>query len=103
MKFTAKMSGTMITEFNIQPLFNEKFIWLSDIMQKITRQEAMNFILEELRFYKGYAEKSGDWVTTMDRDTIYKVTVLNNYPEYGKEFIEYFGENWMQHYIRFNH
>lgn len=103
MKFTPKMSGTMVTNFNIQPLFEEQFIWLSDVMKKITSQKAMDWILDTLRFYKGHDEKAGDWVTTMDWDTIYKVTVLNSYPEYEKEFIEYFGEDWMKHYIRFNH
>ena len=39
----------------------------------------------------------------LDFDTIFKLSVMENYPEYEKEFIDYFGEKWIKHYIRFNH
>lgn len=103
MKFEPKISGTRVTDFNIKPIFNSQFIWLSEAMEKIQRQETMNFLLDDFRFTKGSAEKSHDWVAIIDYDTIAKLSILENYPEYEKEMIEYFGENWLKHYIRFNH
>lgn len=103
MQFEPKISGTRVSDFEITPIFDSQFIWLSEAMEKIQRQEAMNFLLDEFRFTKGCAEKSHDWVAVIDFDTIYKLSVLENYPEYEKEFLDYFGESWLKHYIRFNH
>ena len=103
MKFESKISGTKVTDFEITPLFNGQIVCLSEAMKVITRQEAMNFLLDNFRFYKGYEEKEGDWLAILDHDTILKVTILNNYPEYEAELVEYFGEEWAKHYIRFNH
>ena len=52
---------------------------------------------------KGREEKSHDWCAILDWDSIMKISVLENYPEYEKEFIDYFGEEWLKQYIRFNH
>ena len=38
-----------------------------------------------------------------DWDTILKISILENYPDYEKELKDYFGESWLKHYIRFNH
>lgn len=103
MKFTAKISGTRVEDFEIKTLFESQFIWLSDLMQKIKRQETMDYLLDTFRFYKGEDEKEGDWVAIIDYDTIYKISIMENYPQYEKELIDYFGENWLKHYIRFNH
>lgn len=103
MKFEPKMSGTAVTDFEIAPIFDSQFIWLSDVMAKIQNQDAMNFILDTFRFSKGREEKDHDWCAILDWDSIFKISCLENYPEYTKEFIEYFGEGWLKHYIRFNH
>lgn len=102
MKFEPKISGTQVTDFNIVPLFDTQFISLDDCQDKIVRQETMNYILDNFRFNRGDAGMH-DWWAILDFDTIMKISVMENYPEYEKEFIEYFGENWLEHYIRFNH
>lgn len=101
MKFEEKISGTRVTEFEITPIFDSEIVTLNDVIERVHRQETMNFILDELRFYKSNIDKV--WYTTIDWDTILKLSVLENYPEYEKEFVEYFGTNWLHHYIRFNH
>lgn len=103
MKFESKISGTKVTDFDINPIFDTQFIWLSEAMKTIQNQNAMNFLLDKFRFTKGCEEKSHDWCAILDWDTIYKLSVLENYPQYEKEFINYFGENWLNHYIRFDH
>lgn len=103
MKFEPKISGTRVTDFTINRIFDSPFVWLSDAMKIIKRQETMDFLLDDFRFSKGYEEKEGDWCAILDGDTICKLSILENYPEYEKEMINYFGENWLQHYIRFNH
>lgn len=103
MKFEPKISGTRVTDFIIKGVLDPPIIWLSDVMKTLKRQEAMDFLLDEFRFYKGSEEKEEDWYTFIDGDVNCKVSILENHPEYEKEMINYFGENWLQHYIRFNH
>ena len=103
MKFEGKISGTKVSEFEITSIFDSQFVWLSEVMEKIQNQKAMDFILDTFRFSKGREEKSHDWCTILDWDSIMKISVLENYPEYEKEFIDYFGEEWLKQYIRFNH
>lgn len=100
MKFEQKISGTKVTEFNIKSLFNTQIISLKDCMEKIHRQETMDFILDTFRFSLC---TDGEWRAIIDFDTDYKLAVMENYPEYEKEFIDYFGKAWLKHYIRFNH
>ena len=101
MKFEPKISGTTVTEFKINPIFEDQTVTLLDCLEKIRRQESMNFLLDTYRFV--FCKANGEWYTILDWDTIMKVTVLEQYPEYEEEFINYFGENWINHYIRFNH
>lgn len=103
MKFIPKISGTRVEDFNIEPIFGSEIVWLSEVMKVIKKQKTMNYILDTFRFAKGYEEKDGDWGAIIGHDTNLKISVIENYPEYEKEFIEYFGENWMEQYIRFNH
>ena len=103
MKFEPKISGTRVTDFTIKRVFGSPIIWLSEVMKTLKRQEAMDFLLDEYRFYKGNEDKEGDWYAFIDGDVDCKVSILENYPEYEEEMIEYFGSNWLQHYIRFNH
>ena len=60
MKFEGKISGTKVSEFEITPIFDSQFVWLSEVMEKIQNQKAMDFILDTFRFSKGREEKSHD-------------------------------------------
>jgi len=103
MQFEPKISGTRVTEFKTKPIFDSQFIWLSEVMEKVQNQKAMDFILDTFRFTKGCEEKSHDWCAILDWDSIMKISVLENSPEEVEEFENYFGEGWLKHYIRFNH
>lgn len=105
MKFEPKLSGTKVTDFNIEPIFNSQFICLEDLIKMDLKQETMNWLLDTLRFSRGAREKEDDkiWWATIDWDSVYKLSCLENYPDYVKEFEEYFGEEWLKYYIRFNH
>lgn len=106
MTFEPKMSGTKVTDFEIKPIFNSQFVSLEDCIKADLKQEVMNFILDTLRFYKGDKEEGEtviSWYCIIDYDTIYKLSVLQNYPQYEQELKEYFGDNWLKHYIRFGH
>ena len=100
MTFEEKISGVKVTDFNIKPLFNTQIISLNDCQEKVKRQKTMNFLLDEFRFS---VCEDGNWRAIIDFDTDYKLAILESYPEYEKEMINYFGENWLKHYIRFNH
>lgn len=100
MKFEPKMSGTCVTNFNIEPLFHKQIITLNDCQRLIHRQESMDFLLDTFRFFLC---KDGEWRAVIDFDTDYKLAILENYPDYEKEMLDYFRENWLKHYIRFNH
>lgn len=103
MKFEPKISGTRVADFNIKPIFSEQIVLLSNAMKTIKRQETMDFLLDTFRFNKCNENYPNEWYAILDFDTIFKLSVMENYPEYEKEFIDYFGENWVKHYIRFNH
>ena len=103
MKFEPKISGTRVTDFTIERTLKGQFHQLSDLMKTIQRQETMDFILDNFRFTKCNENYPGEWYVIFDGDTLYKIAILENYPEYEKEMIDYFGSNWLQHYIRFNH
>lgn len=100
MNFKPKMSGTRVTNFNIKTIFNTQIITLNDCQRLLHRQESMDFLLDNFRFSLC---KDREWRAVIDFDTDYKIAILENYPEYEKEMIDYFGENWLKHYIRFNH
>lgn len=105
-KFTSKISGTQVTGSEIDEVlnnlvFDSQLITLNSIQEKIHRQESMNWILDTLRFTKSADGKN--WFATISWDSIAGLTVMEKYPEVEKQFIEYFGKNWMEHYIRFNH
>lgn len=100
MKFEPKISGTKVTDFRIHPIFCTQIITLNDCQKLLYRQESMDFILDTFRFSLC---KDGEWRAVIDFDTDYKIAILENYPEYEQEMIDYFGENWLKHYIRFNH
>ena len=105
MNFEPKISGTKVTDFSITPIFKDQFVLLSEAQKVINRQETMNFLLDNFRFHKcgNEIEYPNEWVAVLDYDTINKISIMENYPEYEKECIDYFGEEWYNHYIRFNH
>ena len=99
MKFEPKMSGTKVTDFDIKPLFKDCIFSLEDVQNNVFRQETMDWILDYLRFTKG----TGGWYAAIDWDTNLKLAILEHYPNYEEEMINYFGKNWLKQYIRFNH
>lgn len=103
MVFTTKMSGTRVDDFDITPIFDKRLVWLSEVVRKIKKQETMDFILDNFRFSKGWDDREDDWYAILDRDTIYKISALENHPNEAQAFEERFGKNWINHYIRFNH
>ena len=104
MTFEPKLSGTKVTGFKIKPIFDNQFVSLDTVIATVHKQETMNWILDKLRFTKGdVIDGRQTWWCIMDWDTIYAMSVLENYPEYEKEFVDRFGEKWYNHYIRFNH
>ena len=105
-KFEPKISGTQVTGREIDEvlnneIFDSQFITLNLIQENIHRQESMNWILDTLRFTK--SADGNNWWATISWDSIAGLTVMEKYPEVEKQFIEYFGEDWMNVYIRFNH
>lgn len=106
MKFESKISGTRVTDFEIIPLFDETIIPLKKLDEKLS-ERSMRWVMDNF-YLSQYSEKGAEFYgcnfyTTMDYDTVLKLSVLENYPQYEKEFIEHFGENWLNYYIRFNH
>ena len=101
MNIESKISGWKITNFETKPIFDSQVISLEDCMRIIKRQETMNFILDTFRFSKGV--KEGTWFTTIDWDTIMKISIMETNPEEEEQLKEYFGESWIKHYLRFNH
>ena len=101
MKFESKISGTKVTDYRIKKiLFSSELISLDECIKKIKRQETMDFLLDTFRFNIG---EGGKWYAIINYDTILKASILEYYPEYEKEMKEYFGDDWLKFYIRFNH
>lgn len=104
LQFEAKMSGTKVIGSEANFLFDSQFVSMDEVFVKVHRQETMNWILDTLRFYKGdEVDGRQAWWTTIDFDTLMKLDIMENHPDEEKQLVEYFGENWMKHYIRFNH
>lgn len=102
LKIENKISGWKVTGCeNIELLFDSQVVSLQQCIDKITSQKAMDYVLDTLRFTKGRLQ--GMWLCVMDYDLIYKLTILEKYPEYAKELTEHFGENWLSIYLRFGH
>ena len=100
--FEPKISGTRVTNFCIQPIFSKQLILLSEVQKVIKRQETMNYILDTFRFSKCNENYPNEWYAIISFDDDLKIAILENYPTYEQEMIDYFGKNWLKHYIRFN-
>ena len=96
-----KISGWKVTGFDTKPVFSSQVVSLEECMKTIKRQETMDFILDTFRFSKGM--KDGTWFTTIDWDTIMKISIMETNPEEEKQLVENFGKNWINCYLRFNH
>lgn len=105
LQFEAKISGTRVTGFDAKPLFEDQYITLDQVLATVKTQEAMDWILDEIRFTKGTVREDGTfkWYATLDYDTMYKLDIIENHPDELAQLKSYFGDNWMNHYIRFNH
>ena len=104
LEFEGKISGTTVTGSEAQFLFDSQFVSLSEVIEKVRRQETMNWILDTLRFTKGEeVDGTQTWWCTIDFDTLMKLDIMEHHPDEEKQLEEYFGEDWMRQYIRFNH
>ena len=105
MKFEPKISGTKVTDFEVNFLFHSQIISLQDVLELDLSQRTMDWILDNLRFHRGVREDKNEciWWAILDFDTNLKLSILENHPEYEKELKDYFGDEWMKYYIRFNH
>lgn len=103
LQVTSKMSGWKIDGYkHIELMFNSEIVSLKECMEKVQNQETMDYILDNFRFYQSTVDKT-KWLTTMDYNTLYKITILDRYPE-EKEFLEErFGKKWLNMYLRFGH
>ena len=97
----SKISGWKVTGFETKPVFNSQVISLEECMKTIKKQKTMDYILDRFRFSKGM--KEGTWFTTMDWDTIMKISIMETNPEEEKQLEERFGFSWVKVYLRFNH
>lgn len=100
-KIESKISGWTVTGCETKPIFDSQIISLEECMKTIKRQETMDFILDTFRFSKGM--KDGTWFTTLDWDTIMKISIMETNPEEEKQLVENFGKKWFTHYLWFNH
>lgn len=100
-KIENKISGWKVTGCETKPIFGSQIISLEECMKTIKQQETMDFILDTFRFSKGM--KDGTWFTTLDWDTIMKISIMETNPEEEKQLEENFGKKWFTHYLRFNH
>ena len=100
MKFEPLISGVRVTEFQIECPINRQIVTLQECMEKFHRQETMDYILDNYRFSLC---EDGEWRAVLTFDDRYKIAVLESYPQYEKELIEYFGEDWLKYYVRFGH
>lgn len=96
-----KMSGWKITGFETKPVFDSQIVSLEECMKTIKKQKTMDYILDRFRFSKGMKDET--WFTTMDWDTIMKISIMETNPEEEKQLEEHFGNSWTTIYLRFNH
>lgn len=99
MKFEAMMSGIRVTDYEIKPLFDTRIVNLIDFTQKVKNPITINFILENFTVFP----QGDSWVMVIDYDTMMKISILENYPDYKKEICDYIGEDWLDYYLRFGH
>ena len=104
MKIEPKMSGWTITEYSIDvsklPFKEFPYLIYLDECLKLNNEKSMEYILENATFVKS---SEGRWGSLFGNDGIMKIAILEFYPEYEAQLTEYFGEDWVNYYLRFNH
>lgn len=107
MNFEPKISGTSVTDFGeikrIHTIHGE-IVSLSSL-DALTNGEALKWVLDNYNFWSlnpEYAE-GAHWGAVMSHDDILKVSIMENHPDKAEELRAHFGDNWMNHYIRFGH
>ncbi len=100
MMFEPLISGVRVTGFKIECPISRRLVTLQECMEKFHRQETMDFVLDTYRFTLC---EDGEWCAILDYDDLYKIAILESYPWYEEELIEYFGKDWLKYYIRFEH
>lgn len=108
MKFETMISGIRVTgcKIELDPMFDlvGPIVSLTEINEKITREESVQFIFTTYRFIRcEVAEGVWQWCTIISRDDLYKIHILERRPEYEEELYKEIGDNWMHHYLRFDH
>lgn len=93
----SKISGWKVTGFETKPVFSSQVVSLEECMKTIKKQKTMDYILDRFRF------SDGTWFTTIDWDTIMKISIMETNPEEEKQLEEHFGNSWTTIYLRFNH
>lgn len=94
----SKISGQKVTGFETKPVFSSQVVSLEECMKTIKKQKTMDYILDN---FKGMKERT--WFTTIDWDTIMKISIMETNPEEEKQLEERFGFSWVKVYLRFNH
>ncbi len=107
MKFESKISGTRVTNYGkikVFPHLLDQIVTLHDI-NNLTDKRAVQFILNTYNMVSLNADHANgaNWGAIMSYDDILKVSILENHPDLEAELRDHFGDNWLQHYIRFNH
>lgn len=107
MNFEPKISGTTVTDFgDIKriPSICGEIVTLKHI-NTLKNEDAVNWIFEHYDLWALNPEKTegANWGAVMSRDDILKVSIMENHPDKAEELRAYFGDNWMEHYIRFGH
>ena len=107
MKFEPKISGTTVTDFGeikTSPAICGDIVTLKHI-NTLKNADAVNWIFEHYDMWSLNPDKAdgANWGAVMKYDDILKVSILENHPDKAEELRAHFGDNWMNHYIRFGH
>ena len=107
MKIEPKISGWSISDFNIKifPHSGDQIVSLNDI-DKLSLRSAQ-WIFDNYNFVELNPEAAGcHFGVIMSYDDMFKVSIMENYPEIEKELADYFNSSfgdWTKCYLRFGH
>lgn len=105
MKIESKMSGWSISDFSVKifPHLGDQIVTLNDI-DKLSKRSAQ-WIFDNYNFIELNPDKAGcHFGVIMSYDDLYKVSIMESYPEIEKELTDYFSpSDWTKCYLRFGH
>lgn len=107
MKIEPKISGWAISDFDIKifPHYGDEFVTLKDI-DNLSKRSAQ-WILDNYNLVAFKKETVGcHYGVLMDTDDMYKVAIMESYPELEQELADYFNPafgDWRKCYLRFGH